>query len=805
MKRHWHRLVLIAATALLSILLVVLGVVVWLYHSGRLASLAQPLLQRLTSQEVTFEAVEFPSWNTVALTNVRLRQRISDWHLEVAMPRLEVSSSLVGLLRQQLGHVHLQQPRLELVHSTTTLSTPPLDAPLDSQPVAILPFKRLTMQQGTLQVRWQNQAVALHQLEAMLQPQGSRALHVAVSGSLDGSVATFRMTADTVLGEAQPAGRLQLSATAVPLPLLAEWRSQTLPPAWKITEGTLHLETELAVQHATLHGRVTSTVEQVTAQTQGLTIHGAALSTVATLEAPYARWSLRRLELSGQVRDGAFSTPDSTYASERLNAALQATAAFDEAAGQHTLHGTLSLQPFALLIGSVFPAIEENGITSVLTFSGAYSPHAERLQVSLAGEFGDLGTLTLQGAIHQPLGMPQYDLQIEAQDVQAARVWHTFMHDTARFPTLAQASVQGQLDAALRLHGSPTNVRLQGTLHVTDGHFQTASAALHGVSLWLPLQGQYPLPQTTPDTAALPPEAYGRLSMDALRLGDVDLGRLSTTLVLQSDSVVLQPAVQLFPLDGQVVLEHLSAWHLLRPQRRLTAQVRLRDLDLQRLPRSTTKLPLAGVLSGDVLHLDVHGDQLDTHGALTLQVAGGVVRIFDIHGSNLFSTLPTLHGSLTTEKPLSLSRLTDLYPIGTMGGTVHFTVTDLTLTAGEPAAFTLDFAVQESGGETRQITLRALNNLLFTAGSVKVASGLLGDTYRLPYRRFGAQATLRHDTLRLRGKYHDDDGTEYFMQAPALGGGVAIVNRVPDNGIPFRDFLQRLRATVLEKPDVQVR
>jgi hypothetical protein len=81
--------------------------------------------------------------------------------------------------------------------------------------------------------------------------------------------------------------------------------------------------------------------------------------------------------------------------------------------------------------------------------------------------------------------------------------------------------------------------------------------------------------------------------------------------------------------------------------------------------------------------------------------------------------------------------------------------------------------------------------------------GVFGDTYRLPYRRFGAAVTLRHDTLRLRGKYHDNDGTEYFMQAPLLGG-VSIVNRVPQNGISFRDFLQRLKATVLEKPEVQV-
>jgi hypothetical protein len=180
------------------------------------------------------------------------------------------------------------------------------------------------------------------------------------------------------------------------------------------------------------------------------------------------------------------------------------------------------------------------------------------------------------------------------------------------------------------------------------------------------------------------------------------------------------------------------------------------------------------------------------------------MRLFDVQGHDLFTGLPTWRCSLTTEQPLSLLRLTNIYPIGEMSGTMDITVSDLTLTAGEPAAFFLEFAVQEDGDEPREITLRALNNLLFTTGSAPAVSGLLGETYRLPYKRFGAEATLRHDVLRLRGKYHDSHGTEYFMQAPALGGGVSIINRVPDNEIPFRDFLQRLKATVLEKPNVQV-
>jgi hypothetical protein len=132
---------------------------------------------------------------------------------------------------------------------------------------------------------------------------------------------------------------------------------------------------------------------------------------------------------------------------------------------------------------------------------------------------------------------------------------------------------------------------------------------------------------------------------------------------------------------------------------------------------------------------------------------------------------------------------------------LHFTLDDLTMTAGEPEAFHLIFRVQEKGGEEREITLRALNNLLFTTGSAKVDAG---QTYRLPYKRFGAEITLKHDTLRLRGLYHDKKGREYFMRPPILGGGVSIINRVPQHGVPFRKFVQRLIATVLETPAVSI-
>ncbi len=514
---------------------------------------------------------------------------------------------------------------------------------------------------------------------------------------------------------------------------------------------------------------------------------------------------IQKLTIDWQIRDGEFTSPDSTYASEHLNGTIQASAAFDAAAHQYTLQGTLTLAPFALLVGSFFPAIEDNHISSVITFSGVYTPEPERLNLNLSGQFRDLGTVTLQGTVHRPRAIPRYAMQLQVSDLQLTPLWKTVMHDPIRFPTLSQATVQGTLNAMLRLNGQASNLHLEGSLELTEGHLDIGSSSLQGVSLSLPVQGQHPLPKTVPGIHTLPPDAYGQLSVERLRIGSVEIDHFTTRLALQSDNIVLQPSVNLPLWGGQVLLENVTAQHVLQPHRRITWGTRLHGLDLQRLPRGTAKLPLAGVVDGDFPRLAVLGDRLEAQGSLTIAVADGTIRLFDLQGRDLFSSFPVLRFSMATEQPLSLLRLTDIYPIGVIGGTMHFTLTDLTLVAGEPEAFSLDFDVQKKRGEKRQITLRALNNLLFTTGSTKVASGVIGDTQSLPYKHFGVLATLRHDTLRLRGKHHDRKGNEYFMRAPALGAGVSIINRVPDNGIPFRDFLKRLKATVLEKPDVRVK
>lgn len=546
------------------------------------------------------------------------------------------------------------------------------------------------------------------------------------------------------------------------------------------------------------------------------------------LPEPYRTWQVNgqtRLELQAQqlswrasaapaawtifwhLEQLAFSSPEGGTAGENISGTLQAVVSPAVNPSRYGIDGSLHLKPFSVLVGNFFPALEAQHVTSAITFSGTYHPGAPRVDVQLDGQFGKLGRIILGGkllrdAAARTAASWRYDFACTLRRLNAAQVWQTFVPQThPDADTPSPTTVKGELNAQLQLRGQGVSAHLRGDLNLTSLHLQTPSSRLQGVSLQLPIDVHYPLPQPLPDKSALPASAYGRLHIAQAQTGNLEMADIHTALALRSDSIIFQDHISIALLGGHVILRQLEAYRLLQAQRHIQLHLRLQGLNLQQVQRGDANLPLAGRVEADFPRVQVQGSRLETEGALHLSIAGGRVRMHGVQGDHLFSRFPSLHASLKTEEPLSLSQLTQIYPIGGISGTLHFTLDDLTVTAGEPEAFHLIFRVQEKGGEERKITLRALNNLLFTTGSAKVDAG---QTYRLPYKRFGADITLKHDILRLRGLYHDKKGREYFMRAPILGDGVSIINRVPQHGVPFRNFVQRLTATVLETPAVRI-
>lgn len=509
------------------------------------------------------------------------------------------------------------------------------------------------------------------------------------------------------------------------------------------------------------------------------------------------------LSIDWQLREVSFSSPEGDYAGESINGQVEANISLTSDWRPAAVRASLTLEPFALLVGSFFPELQQNGVTSVVTLNSSRDPQTGRFDLDLNSQFGPLGRIDIKGVLDPTQTPMRVDVACSLRQIDAARVWQTFMPETIR-QTAAPPTIKGRLKAHLQLRGTlPEALRIQGDLNLSAFHLQAGALNVQNLSLQLPVDIRYPLPQRLPDLAALPASTYGLLQIDKVTFGGLQIPGLITKLAMRSDSFIFQKHIQATLLKGVVHLQDLVAYHVLQPQQRqVRMHMQLRSLNLRHLQRNVTDLPVAGQVDADFPRLHFAGGRLQTEGSMDIRVAKGRIRIHDVEGWDLLSQIPSIRSSLKTEEPLSLLALTQIYPIGDMGGTLHFTVDGLTFTAGEPAAFRLHFHVQKKGGEARQITLLALNNLLFTTGSAQIETD---SAYYLPYRRFGAEVTLQHDTLRLRGLYKDRKGREYFMRAPALGGGVSIVNRTPQNGIAFRSFVRRLKSTVVERPDVSIK
>jgi hypothetical protein len=558
-----------------------------------------------------------------------------------------------------------------------------------------------------------------------------------------------------------------------------------------------------------------------------LTLTPTSLETVwpyvaARLPAPYPTWLVTgqtQLKLNAQHavwRDGAptqplaidwrfsemtFSNPEGDYAGEHIQGQLEATVSLTPDWRPASVQASLHLKPFALLMGTFFPELEQHHIASTVTLNSTYHPATGHVDLKVDSQFGPLGRVAIEGKLNTSPRPLQADVTCHFSQIDVQKAWQTFMPQTWR-QAADPPDMRGQLNARVQLRGTLAKAHLQGNLQLTSFDMQTGSLGLRNLSLQLPLDVRYPLPEQLPDPNALPASAYGQLHLEHLQFGGLQIPGIATKLALRSDTLIFQRDVQAALLKGVLHLQDLVAYRMLRAQRQIQMQMRLRSLDLESIQHGGEALPMAGRVDADFSRLHFQNGRLQTEGALQLRVAGGRIRIDDIAGWHLGSHIPSVQLSLQTEVPLSLRQLTEIYPIGEIGGTLHVTVDDLVVTAGEPAAFRLHFHVQEQGGEAREISLRALNSLLFTTGSAQVATSF---TDRLPYRRLGAEITLQHDILRLRGLYQDRQGTEYFMRAPILGAGVSMINRTPQRGIPFRQFVQRLTATVLKGPDIRIK
>jgi hypothetical protein len=337
------------------------------------------------------------------------------------------------------------------------------------------------------------------------------------------------------------------------------------------------------------------------------------------LPAPYATWqvtgltqielytpslawddgmSTQPLTLDWRFNHIAFSSAEGDVAGEHINGQIQADLSLTPNWYPASIRASLHLKPFALLVGSFFPEFENNHIEFNLTLNSTYHSKTNHIDLNIDGHFGPLGQMKIQGRLDPSSAPLQVDVTCTLSQINMRTAWQTFMPEALRQATDPPA-MEGLLNTHLQLSGTQANAHVRGDLQLAASHLQMGSFNLRNLTLQLPIDVRYPLPQHLPDLAELPASAYGRLQVGDLQLNGLQIPGITTKLALRSDSVIFQKDIQASLLKGVLHIQNLAAYHVLQPQRQLLMQMRLRALHLKDLQRRNDTLPIAGQIDAD--------------------------------------------------------------------------------------------------------------------------------------------------------------------------------------------------------------
>lgn len=606
-------------------------------------------------------------------------------------------------------------------------------------------------------------------------------------------------------GEAE---QLQLSL------LPSNWQTlqQLLPAASRpaLLQGGEGLSAELVVEPTAKGWQAQGKGQADSLQLQPATLEG--LSWSASLNSSPAGLQLENAQLEGKAQspagqvgkfalaaEGELGASDYALRIPRLRAAGIELLAADglsgltggELHGQATLSGRrqgdrigleLELQGGAkeILAGAFYG--DFSGLVNQLALRGEFEPKTGRLQAkTLEFRLGDLARGQLRGTLSRPEGNLVGEIalpQLAALDAQLLPAL------AAAYPALGGLQLEGGLTLAGSGRWSGEDWGLQGTALPQQLQLRWAGPRLEldGLSGTLP----FDLGPATAETKVL--TTAGSLALQRLQAGPLTLPAGELALRVGRNRLQLDSALVFDLAGGELRLGDL-ALGLGTDGAELAAQVRLGEVDLQRLTQELSLPPMQGRLSANLGSIAYADRQLSTAGTAGINAFGGGILVKNIRLQSPFSSYRSLEADIDFEA-IDLLELTQTFEFGEMNGIADGHIHGLRLFGATPSAFEASFATRLEGRRT--ISVKALKNLsILSQGGLQAA--LSRGVYRFidfyRYRRIGFDCALDNDLFRLRGTAREGSD-RYLIHGGILPPKIDIV--APSRNISFKEMVKRL-------------
>jgi hypothetical protein len=277
------------------------------------------------------------------------------------------------------------------------------------------------------------------------------------------------------------------------------------------------------------------------------------------------------------------------------------------------------------------------------------------------------------------------------------------------------------------------------SLQVADGGGRFALADLDGRLAWS--RASTAVPST--------------LSWSAASLHTIELGAARLSMESAEGVLALRQPARVPVLGGALEFEQFR-W---RPEAepdggdRIALSARLQSLDMAALSTALGWPAFGGTLSGSIPEVDYRDGVLALGGALEMRVFDGVARVEGLTVERPFGVAPTLAADVEL-KGLDLQPLTGAFDFGEISGRMDGYIRGLRLVDWEPVAFDARFTTDESAGDKRRISQRAVRDLSAVGGMGAVASlqqGVMRMFETFPYARIGIGCKLANDVCQMSG------------------------------------------------------
>ena len=490
-----------------------------------------------------------------------------------------------------------------------------------------------------------------------------------------------------------------------------------------------------------------------------------------------------------EIVDGGFATPDQTKIGEHLTAKGRLTCS--DCAGDAAFHIEAQTEKLELLWNKFFGDFKAR--KPAVRIDGRYRKAGGALDLSRTTvALESIGHVDLTGSIERLSADPIFALEVNSDDFRPGGFYDFFIRDAfkAAYPGLAEIALGGKSVLALQVRGTRELFTIEGKLRLEQAIIQERSDHWHAgpINLDLPLRLSYPAaPQGTAATAA----PVGRLSVGEIKSATVAIPQISAPTILWNNALSFPEPIRVSLFGGRGTISGLAWKDIVAAPTDLSFSLELDDLKLDQITNTLGWHRFGGTLSGSIPRVRWAGQALSGDGTITLGLFGGRAEIRGLEIDKPLSALRAVRVNARLDA-LDLEQASNTFEFGHISGAVSGTIDGLVLTHGQPEEFRADIYTVEKPGVGRWISVEALNKITVVssgndAGSLYGGLASLFDFYR--YSRLGFKATLKNDTLTLRG-IESKDGSEYLVVGTLLPPTVNIVSHTQE--ISFNELLARL-------------